>query len=116
MQRFAVGYSSASVIITLAKFNGLISYLCFKKFGFPVVEVNVTTARKNIGFVNIKKDKRPVKDKVFEYVVSKRPSFPWKKHIATAGNSKGKEVFDTGMKDACDAFVIAYGGGGIRTL
>lgn len=116
MQRFSVGYSSAAVIITLAKFNGLVSYLCYKSFGFPVVEVNVNTARKNIGYINKKTDKRPVKDKVFELVVAKKPSFPWQKHIATAGKSKGKEVFDTGMKDACDAFVIVYGGAGVRTL
>ena len=115
-KRFAVGFSSAATILTLSKFNGLISYLCYKTYSLPIIEVNVATARKNIGFTNIRADKRPVKDKVFEYVTAKRPLFPWRKHVASAGKSKGQEVYDSDMKDACDAFVIVYGGKGVRTL
>lgn len=107
---FTQGFSSADTLLTLAKFNGLISYLSHKAFGAEVVDVNVTSARKAVGFNNARADKRPVKDKVFDYVTSLHPQLPWKKHVAKTGKSVGQEVFNAEMKDAVDAFVIVVGG------
>lgn len=58
---FSTGFSSADTLLTLAKFNGLISYLSHKAYKAEVVDVNVTSARKAVGFKNTKVDKRPVK-------------------------------------------------------
>ena len=107
---FAKGFSSADTLLTLAKFNGLMSYLSHKAFNAEVVDVNVTSARKAVGFKNTKADKRPVKEKVFEYVAITHPELPWKRHVAKTGSQKGKEIYNTEMKDACDAFVIVVGG------
>jgi hypothetical protein len=107
---FSKGFSSADTLFTLAKFNGLISYLSHKAFNAEVVDVNVTSARKAVGFKNTKTDKRPVKDRVFEYVTALHPEFPWKKHVAKTGSQKGKEIYNTEMKDATDSWVICVGG------
>lgn len=110
VKRFSSGYSSADTILTLARFNAIISYLCYKTYSKPVVEINVSSARKAVGFSNTKTDKRPVKEKVFEHNVKTYPDFPWKKHLATRGNHKGTIVFNEEMKDASDALVIVLGG------
>lgn len=107
---FSTGFSSADTLFTLAKFNGLISYLSHKAFKAEVVDVNVTSARKAVGFKNAKVDKRPVKEKVFDYVQALHPELPWKRHVAKTGKSQGQEVYNTEMKDACDAWVICVGG------
>lgn len=107
---FSTGFSSADTLLTLAKFNGLISYLSHKAFKAEVVDVNVTSARKAVGFKNTKVDKRPVKEKIFEYVTALHPEFPWKRHVAKTGSQKGKEIYNTEMKDACDAYIIVVGG------
>lgn len=107
---FSTGFSSADTLLTLAKFNGLISYLSYKAFNAEVIDVNVTAARKAVGFNNTRADKRPVKEKVFEHIVTLHPDLPWKKHVALTGKHKGQEVFNTECKDMCDAFVIALGG------
>lgn len=107
---FSTGFSSADTLMTLAKFNGIVSYLCHKAFGAPIINVNVTSARKAVGFKNTKTDKRSVKDKVFEFVTTLHPEFPWKKHVAKTGKSQGQLVFDAEMKDCSDAWVIVTGG------
>lgn len=107
---FSKGFSSADTLFTLAKFNGLISYLSHKAFNAEVVDVNVTSARKAVGFKNTKTDKRPVKEKVFDFITALHPELPWKKHTAKTGKSVGQEVYDSEMKDATDAFVIVVGG------
>lgn len=107
---FSTGFSSADTLLTLSKFNGIISYLCHKQFNAQVIDVNVASARKAIGFKNTKVDKRPVKEKVFDYVTSLHPEFPWKKHTAKTGKNQGQEVYNTEMKDACDAWVVVVGG------
>ena len=107
---FSTGFSSADTLFTLAKFNGLISYLSHKAFKAEVVDVNVTSARKAVGFKNAKVDKRPVKEKVFDYVQALHPELPWKRHVAKTGKNQGQEIYNTEMKDACDAWVICVGG------
>lgn len=110
-KRFAPGLSSADVILTLAKMNGIMCFLCHRAFNkAPVIDVNVSSARKAVGFKNTMSDKRPVKDKVFEYVTTMYPSFPWKQHLAKTGGKKGQVVFDLEMKDAADAWVVGVGG------
>lgn len=118
---FKEGFTSADALMTLAKFNGIVSYIVLttNAYAQPVqlVDVNVTSARSKIGFKNPnKKDKsKSVKEKVFDFVTANHPEFPWRKHIAKTGNHKGKEVFDADMYDACDSYVIVRGGMKIYT-
>jgi hypothetical protein len=107
---FSKGFSSADTLAVLSKFNGIISYLSHKAFNAEVVDVNVTSARKAVGFKNNKADKRPVKEKVFDFITALHPEFPWKKHVAKTGKSANQEVFNSEMKDACDAWVVVVGG------
>lgn len=110
-KRFSFGLSSADTIFTLAKFNALISYLIYKKTNIVPKEINVSSARKAIGFKNIdKSDKKPIKDKVFEFNLKNHPDFPWKTHVAKTGKKKGEVVYDVENKDASDAYVILSGG------
>jgi len=106
---FSKGFTSADTLFTLAKFNGLVSYLCWKQFGVVVTDVNVSSARKAVGFKNTKADKRPVKEKVFEFVTATHPDLPWKKYVPKAGKNKGVEVYTPEMRDAADAWVIVMG-------
>jgi hypothetical protein len=113
---FKQGASSADVILTLAKFNGIVSYITMTTDSYvqPValIDVNVTSARSKLGFKNPNpKDKsKTIKEKVFDYVTAKHPEFPWRKHIAKTGHSQGQEVYDSDMYDACDSYVIVRGG------
>lgn len=107
---FMPGFSSADTLITLAKFNVLLSYLSHKAFAAQVIDVNVSSARKAVGFKNNKADKRPKKEQVKDYVIALHPEFPYKKHIAKAGRQKNQEVYDSSNGDMIDAWVIAKGG------
>lgn len=118
---FKPGLSSAEVLFALAKFNGIVSYIAMTTDSYvqPVqlIDVNVASARSKVGYKNPNpKDKsKTVKEKVFDYITAKHPEFPWRKHVAKTGNSKGQEVFDEDMYDACDSYVIVRGGLKITT-
>ena len=107
---FSVGFSSADTLFTLAKMNVLISYLAHKRFGTEVVDINVTSARSKIGYKDNRSIKRPVKEKVREFVLAAHPELPVSKHIAKTGKNKGKEIMDAECADEIDAWVICRGG------
>jgi hypothetical protein len=46
LQAFRPGLSSANVILTLGRFNGIVSWICYKIFGFEPEYIGATTARK----------------------------------------------------------------------
>lgn len=50
LSNFRYGFSNLKTIILLASFNSLISYELRKNFNLKVNRVNVTQARKNVGF------------------------------------------------------------------
>lgn len=107
---FTKGFSSADTLFTLAKMNALISYLSHKQFNAPVIDVNVTSARSRIGYKNNLKDKRPVKEKVREFVLKNYSEIVIRHHVAKTGKNKGSIVMDAEMADCIDAFVICKGG------
>lgn len=108
---FTPGFSSADTIITLAKFNGICSYITQDMFKVPIVDVNVVSARSKLGIKIDRKDKsKGTKEKVRESVVALYPDIPIKTHIAKTGKMKGQLVPDKEMEDVLDAFVIVSGG------
>jgi hypothetical protein len=110
-KRFTPGFSSADTILTLAKFNGIVSYLARSALNAEPVDVNVTSARSRLNIKYDRADKsKTTKEKVREQVQLLWPDLPYKSHIAKTGKKKGQVVLDKAMEDEIDAFVIAKGG------
>lgn len=107
---FAGGGTTADTLMTLAKMNVLVSYLAHKLYNAEVIDVNVTRARSAIGYKDNRSVKRPVKEKVRDFVLTTWPNLNAPTRIATAGKNKGQPVIQTGIADEIDAFVIVYGG------
>lgn len=107
---YSAGFSSADTLFTLAKMNALVSYLTHKWFGAPVIDVNVTSARSRIGYKNNKSVKKPVKEKVREFVLLNHPYLPFQTRTVTIGKNKGAIVPASGSEDEVDAWVICKGG------
>jgi hypothetical protein len=106
---YSVGFSSADTLFTLAKMNALVSYLTHKWFGVPVIDVNVTSARSKIGYKNNKSVKKPVKEKVREFVLLNHPYLPFPTRTVTVGKKKGMVVPATGVEDEIDAWILCRG-------
>jgi hypothetical protein len=107
---YSAGFSSADTLFTLAKINALVSYLTHKWFGAPVIDVNVTSARSRIGYKNNKSVKKPVKEKVREFVLANHPYLPFQTRTVAVGKNKGQVVPASGVEDEIDAWVICRGG------
>lgn len=110
-KRFSPGFSSANTLFTLAKFNGIVSYIARSIFHAEVIDINVNSARSKLGIKIDRKDKTmPTKEKVFQYILAAHPYFPWITHVAKNGKHKDELVYDQCNRDMCDAFVIASAG------
>lgn len=111
LQRFTRGMSSASTISTLARFNGIISYITYKVVGVQPELSNVTVARKLVGIKIPKKDPNP-KEVVLSWVKS-NPEFEnydWPSKELKSGPRKGQVVADVGCYDIADSAVMAFYG------
>ena len=107
---YSAGFSSADTLFTLAKMNALVSYLTHRWFKVPVIDVNVTSARSRIGYKNNKSVKKPVKEKVREFVLLNHPYLPFQTRTVTVGKSKGQVVPASGVEDEIDAWIVCRGG------
>jgi hypothetical protein len=107
---YSAGFSSADTLFTLAKMNALVSYLTHKWYGVDVIDINVTSARSRIGYKNNKAVKKPVKEKVREFVLQQNPHIPFKTRVVGKGKNKGAVVPEEGVADEIDAWVICRGG------
>lgn len=110
-KRFSPGFSSADTILTLAKMNGIVSYLARNALSAEPVDINVVSARARLG-IKIDRNDRTLttKEKCRIEVLKLYPDLPLKKHIAKIGKSKGQEVVNKECEDEIDAFVIVKGG------
>tara|TARA_B100000287_G_C20643540_1_gene784354 strand:- start:1304 stop:1831 length:528 start_codon:yes stop_codon:yes gene_type:complete len=100
LQSFRSGFSSAKTLSTLSRFNGIVSWNCYKAFDIKPKMLAAATARKSVG-VKIKRGDNS-KEKVFEYVVDKEPQFVVE--YTKFGNLK------PGVLDRADSYVIAKAG------
>ena len=72
LKKFFPGKSRADTIIKLAKFNGIVSWLCFDTFGEAPAFINVNTARTLYGLSFPRGTKGPQRKKmVIESVIDK---------------------------------------------
>lgn len=110
-KKFSPGFSSADTIMTLGRFNGILSYKIYQLTGLKPVMVNVRSARSKLSIKIDHSDKtKNTKQKVLEIVMALNPSFPWISHIAKAGKFKGQTVYDKVNEDRSDAWIICRGG------
>jgi len=113
LQAFRPGLSSAKTLLTLARFNGIVSYLAQEEFCIQPDFINVNTARKSLG-IKIKRAKnggKPTKDQVHEWVSSQVGiEYSWPIKTLKSGPRKGKQIYDPACFDMADAYVIARAG------
>jgi Holliday junction resolvasome RuvABC endonuclease subunit len=107
---FARGRSSSGTLFKLAKFNGIIQWICYSDLGIEASPINVNNARKinNIIVLGKKKTTETTKEQVLRQVKERVGDFfvfPTK--ILKSGPRKGKEVTDKVSYDMADAFVIS---------
>lgn len=100
LQSFRSGFSSAKTLSTLARFNGIISWNCYKAFDIKPEMIAASSARKLAG-VGIKRGDN-AKEKVLQFILDNHPqiTIEYTKH----GNPK------PGMLDMCDSIIIALAG------
>lgn len=100
LQAFRPGLSSAKTILTLSKFNGIVSYLARRIFELDPEYVGASTARKVCG-IKVEKGKK-AKQVVLEHLLENEPTFKIK--YTKQGNPK------PGSYDMADAIIIARAG------
>tara|TARA_Y100000593_G_C4312216_1_gene338967 strand:- start:480 stop:989 length:510 start_codon:yes stop_codon:yes gene_type:complete len=116
LQSFRTGLSSAKTLATLARFNGIVSYLVEDQFGIEPDFINVNAARRSVGLNLIRKSKggAPTKEQVLDWVntdmKSKGIIHKWPTKILKSGPRKGTEVLLPYCYDMGDAYVIAASG------
>jgi hypothetical protein len=104
LQGFRRGLSSASTLLTLGRFNGMVSWQSFVVFGFEPIFFNSSAARKGLG-ISLSKD-RDTKDQIMEWVEVVTGQLLARRTVK-AGKKKGQVVYDKGVNDAADAYVMA---------
>lgn len=106
LQAFRPGLSSAKTLMTLARFNGVVCWLCFEIFFKKVDHLNVNSARKSIDLKVDKKSKVSTKDQVKEWVKLKEPNILWPTKTLKSGPNKGKIRELSECYDMADSYVI----------
>ena len=114
LQAFRPGLSSAKTLLTLERFNGMISYEVYSMLGLDPIYVNVNAGRKLVGLKINRKSDLSTKDQVYEWVrqdLNKtNTNIDWPFKILKSGPRKGQKVLDTSAYDMSDAYVICKAG------
>jgi Holliday junction resolvasome RuvABC endonuclease subunit len=105
LKRFLPGKSRADTIIKLAKFNGVVSWLCFECFEFSPTYINVNTARTLYGLSFPRGTKGPQRKKMVIEAVIEKEKTAFKYEMARGGKN-----YKRGTDDKADAVVIARAG------
>ena len=111
LQAFRPGFSSAKTLISLSRFNGIVSYLCEQIFEMEPKFINANAARKQVGLTIVRKSKggNPTKQQVLDWVTHQlvNVDYQWPVKILKSGPRRGTTVLEDGCYDMADAFVIA---------
>lgn len=100
LQAFRPGLSSAQVILTLGKFNGIVSWICYEIFGFEPEYIGASTARKALG-IKVERGEN-AKEVVLKHIETLNIGFQYEK------TPKNNPV--AGTFDKADSYVIAKAG------
>ena len=111
LQSFRSGFSSAQTISTLAKFNGIVSFICFKVFKVEPVFFNVNSARKMLGIKIVRKKDggAPTKDQLRTWA-EENVNYAWPVKVLKSGPRKGLTVPDPRSYDMIDAYIVCKAG------
>ena len=108
LQAFRPGFSSAKTLVSLARFNGMVSLYAHDVFGIIPDFINVNHARKVVGCKIARKSDISTKDQVLmwakEYIT---PSSGWPMREMKSGKRKGLVIPHESSYDIADAFVVA---------
>ena len=105
LKKFIPGRSRADTIMKLAKFNGIVSWMCYDTFELEPTYLNVNSARSLYGLSFPRGTKGPKRKKmVIESVIEKEKT-AFKYEMARGGKNYKK-----GTDDRADAVVIARAG------
>ena len=111
LQSFSRGLSSAKTLMTLAKFNGIVSYITHNISGLIPDYINVNTARKTLGIKIDKNSNIDKKEQVLRWVDSDlEKKFDWPKKTISRGKNIGVVKFEKFCYDISDAYVICKAG------
>tara|TARA_Y100000287_G_scaffold143883_1_gene118599 strand:- start:1 stop:537 length:537 start_codon:yes stop_codon:yes gene_type:complete len=108
LQAFRPGLSSAKTIVTLARFNGICSYISQEIFRKEPVFVNVNSARKALGVKIDRKSSKNTKEQILEFVSALEPGIEWPTKVLKGGPRRGSVVLQKECYDMADAYVIAH--------
>ena len=100
LQSFRSGFSSAQTLSTLSRFNGIVSWLCYKTLGIKPEYISASSARKSCGIKVHRGEK--AKQVVLKYLLDNEPSFDIE--YTKNGNPKPESF------DRADSLVIAKAG------
>jgi Holliday junction resolvasome RuvABC endonuclease subunit len=105
LKKFIPGRSRADTIMKLAKFNGIVSWICYENFEIHPTYINVNSARSLYGLSFPRGTKGPKRKKmVIESVIEKeKTSFSYEM-------ARGGKNYKKGTDDRADAVVIARAG------
>lgn len=108
LQSFRPGMSSAKTLYSLAKFNGIVSYLCYEIFKKEPEFVSASSARSKLG-LKIKRGNKNTKEQVLEWVTDSPvfENYSWPKKTLRNGPRRGKIINDPSCYDIADAAVVA---------
>ena len=107
LQAFRPGFSSAKTIVTLARFNGMVTLMCHEEFQLQPQFLNVNNARKTVGLKINRKSDLSTKEQVLSFVKEKVPTFSWPTRTLKSGARKGLVIPADSCYDIADAYVIA---------
>ncbi len=111
LQSFRSGFSSAHTLYSLARFNGVLSYICYKKTGIEPIFLNVNSSRKSLGIKIIREKVCGIstKDQILSWAMPKLEGagYVWPVKTLKSGPRKGQTILDPSCYDIADAFVVA---------
>ena len=100
LQSFRSGFSSARTLSTLSRFNGVISWICYRLWGLEPEYLAATSARKTVG-IKVPRGQK-AKKCVLEYVIDNVPEVLIE---YTKYNNPKPHCYDM-----ADSWVIAHAG------
>ena len=100
LQMFKSGFSSAKTLAVLAKFNGIVSYLCYRVFKLHPEYIGASSARKLCG-IKVERGKK-AKEVVLEHLIKNESGF--EVEYTKRGNPKPSAY------DRADSIIIARAG------
>lgn len=115
LQGFRPGLSSASTLLTLAKFNGLLSFFMRQKIGRDPVYISSAEARRACGLKMLQKKKHPHgwghKEQTFDMISGGLlKAHVWPDRRNADPTKPLVERVPTWAMDECDSYVIARAG------